>query len=496
MTRRSTLFELDLARPRPGARDAADVLYRQLRDGIADGRLAAGSRLPAGRQSRDVYGVSRNTAGEVYGRLLAEGYVVARRGAGTFVAERPAPTAPRVDGTTTAGRDPRLNAFWSGPAVTAAIGYWQHAASRDAVAAVADFRPAIVDARHFPHAVFRRMSAQALRAMERSPAALRSPQGNRGHRALRDAVTRHIAVTRAVACGPDDVLVTAGAQQALDVIARALVTAGVTTVAVEDPGYPPLRVAFAAAGARIVPVPVDAEGLVVDALPADARIVCVTPSHQFPLGVSMSPARRRQLVAFARAHGAVIVEDDYDGEFRYEGSPLAALCTGDAADVVFYVGTFSKCMLPSLRLGFVVAPRWAIDTLTAVKNGLDWHCPVPLQATVAAFLAGGHLTHHVRAMRERYRARRRLLLDALRDDFAGLLAPLPSCYGMHVAAFAADGVDVAAAATLLAGDGVQLHTLERYFAGPSPRAGLVLGYGAVDPSRMRRGLDALKATLR
>jgi GntR family transcriptional regulator / MocR family aminotransferase len=181
-----------------------------------------------------------------------------------------------------------------------------------------------------------------------------------------------------------------------------LVTPNDTVVAIEDPGYPPMRVAFAAAGARLVPVGVDDEGLIVEQLPADVRIICVCPSHQFPLGVTMSARRRQALVAFARRRGAVIIEDDYDGEFRYEGSPLEALRTGDAEDVVCYVGTFSKCMLPSLRLGFIVAPGWALRSLISAKNCMDWHCPMPMQMGVARFIAEGHLERHVRRLRRIY----------------------------------------------------------------------------------------------
>ena len=245
----------------------------------------------------------------------------------------------------------------------------------------------MVDSRLFPFDVFRRVSAKQLRGLERKPARFKSPQGNQGHFHLREAIIRHIALTRAVACRPDDVLVTSGAQQAFDLFARALVVPNETVVAVEDPGYPPMRVAFAAAGARLVPVGVDDEGLIVEQLPRDAGIICVIPSHQFPLGITMSTRRRKALVKFARNSGAVIVEDDYDGEFRYEGSPLEALRTSDAADVVFYVGTFSKCMLSALRLGFIIAPAWAMPTLVAAKNCLDWHCSTPVQMGVAGFIA-------------------------------------------------------------------------------------------------------------
>jgi len=274
------------------------------------------------------------------------------------------------------------------------------------------------------------------------------------------------------------------------------VTPGETVVAVEDPGYPPMRVAFAAAGARIVPVGVDDEGLIVDRLPATAGIICVSPSHQFPLGVTMSKRRRAALVDFARRHGAVIVEDDYDGEFRFGEHPLQSLRASDAADVVFYVGTFSKCMLPSLRLGFVVVPDWARRTLVAAKNCLDWHCSTPLQTGVSAFIREGHLSRHIRRMRQTYSRRRQLLFALLRRDFSDLLEPIPSLYGMHVAAWARDGVDLDAAVQALAGRSVKIHTLERYHLTPSPRPGLVFGYGVVDLPEIERGLAALRKVLR
>jgi GntR family transcriptional regulator/MocR family aminotransferase len=358
-----------------------------------------------------------------------------------------------------------------------------------------DFRPALIDSRLFPFDVYRRVSAKQLCGLEKKPPASKSPQGNQGNFHLREAITSHLALTRAVACRSDDIVVTAGAQQAFDLLARILVTPGQTQVAVEDPGYPPMRVAFAAAGARIVPVGVDEEGLIVDRLPASVGVICVCPSHQFPLGVTMSKRRRAALVDFARRHGAVIVEDDYDGEFRFGDNPLQSLRAGDAADVVFYVGTFSKCMLPALRLGFIVVPDWARRTLVAAKNCLDWHCSTPLQTGVSAFIREGHLARHVRKMRQIYSRRRQLLYALLRRDFADWLEPIPSQYGMHVAAWARDGVDVEAAVQVLAGRSVKIHTLERYHIKQSPRAGLVFGYGVVDLPEIERGLNALQEVL-
>ncbi|MGD1065247.1 MAG: PLP-dependent aminotransferase family protein [Vulcanimicrobiaceae bacterium] len=490
------LFEIDLDLGPKGSRESGRSLYLQLRAAIADGRLRAGTQLPPTRKAGTYFGVSRNTAVEAYDRLLSEGYLVARHGSGTYVAD-PIPLQPAPSSALT---DPaakhRLNGFWLRADIVDAMGFWRDPPPRARVAAPAhsiDFRPALIDARLFPIEEFRRIIAAQLRGLERRPPQYVSPQGNQGTFRLRDAITQHIALTRAVVAGPDDVVVTSGAQQAFDLLARILVTSGETVVAVEDPGYPPLRVAFAASGATIVPVPVDAEGLVVDQLPTNAGVICVTPSHQFPLGVTMSAPRRAALIAWARAHDAVIVEDDYDGEFRYEGNPLQALRSAEAADVVFYVGTFSKCMLPSLRLGFVVAPAWAMPTVVAAKNALDWHCSMPVQLGVAGFIAGGHLAQHVRKMRRRYRERREVLLGLLGEQLGPWLEVVPSSYGMHVASLARTAVDLEAIADQLAGQGVHLHTVRRYYLGPPGRAGFILGYGAADVAELRRGIAALRA---
>jgi GntR family transcriptional regulator / MocR family aminotransferase len=493
-----SLFEIELDLAAKGSRESSRSLYRQLKAAILDGRLTAGAKLPATRHSETFYGVSRNTAVEVYEKLMNEGFVVSRLGSGTYVADRiPAPPVsnpPNVDRPP----DRRLNEFWLRPDVTSAMGFWQdrteHASQSSRLPSV-DFRPALLDSRLFPFEVFRRVSAKQLRGLERKPARFKSAQGNQGNYHLREAIIKHIAITRAVVCRPDDILVTSGAQQAFDLLARALVIPGKTVVAVEDPGYPPMRVAFAAAGARLVPVGIDDEGLIVDQLPADVGVICVCPSHQFPLGVAMSMRRRKALVEFARSRGAIIVEDDYDGEFRYDGSPLEALRTPDAADVVFYVGTFSKCMLPALRLGFMVAPDWAMRTLVAAKNCLDWHCSTPVQMGVAGFIAEGHLSRHVRKMREVYKQRRQLLLKSLHRDFMEWLQPIPSFYGMHVAAVALTTVDLDRVAEALVRNNVKIHALSRYYLGPKTRTGLIFGYGAVGIPEINRGLSALRKAL-
>ncbi len=489
------IFELQLHRPPKGSRVGAEMLFTQLRDAILDGRLAPGARLPATRKAAAFFGVSRNTCAVVYEKLTGAGYVASRHGSGTFVATRPSGTVR--SSRKIAEPDERLNPAWISDEIFSAIGFWRETPSAESTATphAADFRPALVDPKNFPYDVFRSVSTKQLRMLERKPASLRSAQGNQGNYTLRFAITQHIALTRAIACRPDDIVVTSGAQQGFDLLARILVVAGETIVAIEDPGYPPLRVPFKAAGAIVVPVPVDEEGLIVDALPEGTKIICVTPSHQFPLGVAMSPARRQQLLAYAREHGAVIVEDDYDGEFRYDGSPLEALKASDDSEVVFYLGSFSKCMLPSLRLGFVVAPEWAMRSLIAAKNAADWHCSTPLQVTVAAFIADGHLARHVRRMRDLYRRRRELVRRGLEGPLAAWFEPIPSFYGMHTTAIAKQGVNVERIAEAVASHGVKIHTLDRYYLGARDRTGLVFGYGAAEPAKLALGIDTLRDVL-
>lgn len=364
------MFELTLTPAAPGSRDVASTLYRQLRAAILDGRLREGARLPSTRSAPAAFGVSRNTTQDVYDRLAHEGLAEARHGSGTYVARAhrtPASVGPAGLVRTTA------DGAWDDPELTRWMGFWRQDPTVELTgAAEIDLRPALVDATLFSHATFRQGMARELRRSERARPSSGSPHGNQGSYRLQAATAAHIGLTRAMAVDASDLLVTSGAQQAFDLIARVMVRPGETVVAVEDPGYPPMRVPFAAAGARIVPVRVDEQGIVVEEIPEEAAIVCVCPSHQFPLGMSLSPARRRALLRFARRTGAIVVEDDYDGEFRHGGSPLEALKSDrESRDAVFYVGSFSKCMFPSLRLGFLVAPQWAMRALVCVKNMTD-----------------------------------------------------------------------------------------------------------------------------
>lgn len=297
---------------------------------------------------------------------------------------------------------------------------------------------------------------------------------------LREAISKHVSYARALACEADDIIVTTGAQQAFDLLARTLVMSGHTTVALEEPGYPMLRAAFIAAGAKIVPIRVDEEGLVVERLPKDTRVICVTPSHQFPLGVIMSLKRRAALLEFARVRGAVIIEDDYDGEFRVGGHPVDNLKTLDHAGQVFFVGTFSKCLFPSVRLGFVLAPTWAMKQLVTAKKISDFYSSVHAQDTLALFINGGHLAKHVRKMRKIYAERRQVLYDTIRSACGDLLRPILVPGGLHLTAFAKSVEVEAAIVDAAARLQIQLQPLSRLYVGRSARPGIVFGFGAID----------------
>lgn len=487
-----SVFEIEIEKPAKGARNAASALYLQLKAAMRDGRLAAGAQLPASRRAVTIFGVSRNTVVAVYERLWNEGHVVMRRGSGTFVGKGLA--RPRVASAASPSKAPyaRLNTFWLQPEVRKSLGFWRVAGDDSAATSRGelDLRAAVVDSRLFPHEAFRRAISRQLLRLERAPVRARSPEGDQGSQRLRAAIARHIAVTRAIVARPEEIMVTAGAQQAFDLLARILVGARDAVVAVEDPGYPPMRVAFAAAGARLISAPVDSEGLVVEALPADTNVICLCPSHQFPLGAALSAQRRKALIRFARRHGAVIVEDDYDGEFRGDDGPLAALKAQDP-EVVFHVGTFSKSMLPALRVGFVVTPPWAKAALIAAKNCADWHVSAPIQSGVADFIEAGHLTRHVRKMRHIYTRRRTHLLTRLHLEFEDVLRPMPSTYGMHITTELTSTLDAEEIADALARHHIKMHSLARYAFERPARSGLVFGFGIADEASLDRALNVL-----
>ena len=461
-------FDLAIELPARTSRQRGRDLHHQLRAAIIGGRLQPGVQLPATRELAAALGVSRNMVVAAYDLLLSEGYVNAGGRAGTRVADflssptQPdrAPPAPR--------RDPRLSPAWRMPSPLIPIG------ERDG--RHIDFGVGIPDWDSFPFDVWRRLSGRALRAVSQSHIDYGEPEGRP---ALREAIAGHVSFARAIACAPGDIVVTAGAQQAFDLLARILVTPGKTTVAVEDPGYPPLRNVLTAAGAKVASVPVDGEGICVNLIPRNAKVICVTPSHQFPLGVHLSLPRRRALLNFAQAHRAVVIEDDYDGEFRFAGKPLDALKTLDHAQSVFYVGTFSKSLFPSLRLGFVITPGWALHALVAAKQVSDWNAPLVAQDVLTAFIAEGHLVRHVRKMRRIYSERRDILQSAIERFCSRDLEVIGIGAGMHLAALLKGSISATPLIDRARTAGIRLNALQRFTFADHRAEGLVFGYGAI-----------------
>jgi GntR family transcriptional regulator / MocR family aminotransferase len=448
------------------------AVYRALRAAIEDGRLPAGHRLPASRTYAAELGVGRGSVATAYERLVAEGYLTARVGRGTFVA---ADTAPRP--ARRAADDPlRPRAGWDLRPLPVSSGETKPRY---------DFRTGIPDAGLFPFDAWRRLVTAEMRLRANSPGTYADPAG---HPALRAAIARYLGVARSIRVTPDDILITNGTQQALDVIARVLLRPG-DVVAVEEPGYPPARRLFASLGARVIGVPVDAEGLVVDALPGNARLVYATPSHQFPLGRPMSLARRHALLDWARRRPAAVVEDDYDSEFRFSARPLEPLY-GLGPGRVLYVGTFSKSMLPTVRTGFVLMPPSLRDALVAARQVTDGFGQAAIQAALARFIDEGSLARHVRRATRSYASRHAAIVSRLSAMPA--LDVVPSAAGLHVTALLRSGSSarvVAAAARA----GVALDDLAGY--SESGLAGFVLGLGAVDPTLIDEGLTVFASVL-
>ncbi|GIL41634.1 PLP-dependent aminotransferase family protein [Roseiterribacter gracilis] len=480
------IFELAITLPPPGSRDRLRALHAQLRAAILDGRLKPDLRLPATRALAESLCVSRNTVVAAYDLLLSEGYLVARAGSGTYVADVLPQMVPPKELRSDAAPDARLS-----DVARSARPIFRFFPPTDGGF---DFRSGYPDASLIPFDIWMRLSARALRAASRRTAAYTAPEGQLE---LRDAIAKHVSFTRAVACSAEDVVVTAGAQQAFELLARILVTPGKTVVAMEEPNYVPMRISYETAGAVLKTVPVDEEGMIIELLPPDAKVICVTPSHQYPLGVVMSPRRRAALLDFAQANNAVVIEDDYDGEFRFGGRPHAALQTLDRNESVFYIGTFSKSLFPSLRLGFVVVPPWAKPALVRAKQTNDWCAPTMTQDTLAAFISEGHLARHMRKMRKVYGDRRTALLHALAQQAGDLLQPIEGDSGLHLSAHLIPSIDALVIAHQAHERGHRIQALNRFGTSPADEInGFVFGFGLMDARGIERGVETLAQMLR
>lgn len=460
-------------------------LYGELRAAILGGRLSAGTPLPSTRALADELGVSRNTVVLAFDQLAAEGYVEGAPRSGSRVA----PSLPRQ---AVAPRSARLVA----PAELSGRG---RAIAETPLPGMArggtpprPFRIGIPALDEFPRALWGRLFARRWR---RGPVLAYGDVS--GYAPLREAIAEYVPAARGARCTPDQVIVVNGSQQGVDLAARVLLDPG-DPVWVEDPGYGGARIALLAGEARLVPVPVDPDGLAVAEgrrLEAGARMAYVSPSHQFPLGVTMSAARRLELLRWAAEAGAWVLEDDYDSEFRYDARPLASLQGMDREGRVIYVGTFSKTLFPALRLGYLIVPEPLVDAFRAARAAADRHSPVVDQAVLADFLVEGHFARHVRRMRRLYAERQDALIEAIRDRLGGRLEASRRPAGMHLVAWAKPGDDDLRLSEQAFGAGVEAVPLSRYAMRPSARGGLLLGWAGYSPPALREGVERLARAL-
>jgi GntR family transcriptional regulator / MocR family aminotransferase len=466
-------------------------LYRQIRQLIISGQLQTGIRLPSTRDLVSQLGVSRNTIVYALDQLIAEGYLISRVGSGIYVADLPmrdARTSSLGLSKATAGklpiipqRSPQLSTINIAPL---------YASTK-----VRPFRPCQPAVDHFPLRNWNRARASALRLQPRELFAEGDPAGLLR---LRRALATYLQDARGVRCTPEQIIITAGTQQALSLIGSHLLDPG-DPVWIEDPGYLGARAAFLAAAATLVPIPIDKDGLTIPERTKPPRLIYCTPSRQFPLGVTMSLARRFELLDFARKHGVWIVEDDYDSEFRYCNRPLPCLQGLTNNQCVIYAGSFSKVLFPSLRLGYLVLPDSLVDLFSKAKELQDAGSSLIDQATAAVFIEKGFFSTHVRRMRQLYRERLHIFLEEAKRHTAPWLTFPEIDAGMDATAYLKPGTDETMISKQLGSAGIDVPPISAYSLNTC-RPGIVFGFTAFPPAQIRSGMktvgNVLKASAR
>jgi GntR family transcriptional regulator/MocR family aminotransferase len=474
-------------------RESSIPLFRQLytciREAILSGQLEGGTRLPPTRELAEQLHISRNTVINAFEQLIAEGYLEGKVGAGTYVANslpeevlqarvniRHLPGARDEQPPAISQRGQLLTASMVAPV--------QYASPPRA------FQPGLPAIDQFPFDTWSKLATYCWR---NPPPELLSYGDPHGYRPLREAIASYLKAARGVKCEADQVVIVSGSQQALDLTARILLDPG-DSVCIEDPGYMGARHAFVGAGAQLVPVAVDDEGLQVETARAHdhhIRLVYVTPSHQYPMGVTMSLVRRLTLLEWATRKGMWIVEDDYDSEYRYTGRPLAALQGLDETGRVIYIGTFSKVLLPSLRLGYLVVPPALTETFVKVRALADRHSPSIDQAILAQFMQEGHFTRHIRRMKKLYMERQAVLVEAVKRELDGILLIPPTQGGLHVAGRLVSDIDDRLVSQRAQRFEIDTPPLSAYGLGQPTLNGLVLGYAGIEPESIRAGVKRL-----
>lgn len=455
-------------------RRAAKPLQRQIYDGyraaIMEGRLRPSQRIPSSRALASELGVSRFPVLNAYAQLLAEGYLESRVGAGTVVSsslpQQPRLCAPRT--VRLASRPPEKGPLLRPWLLPRSETPWLQGWGAFGVGQVA--------ADQFPLHTWSRLVARRSRNMDLKAFHYGDAMGCK---ALRETLAAYLRTARSLRCDAGQVMITTGSQQALEISARILLDFK-SSAWIEEPGYHLARAALALTGCQLVPVPVDQEGLSVAAgvkLCRHARAAFVTPSHQFPLGVTMSASRRFQLLDWAQQAGAWIIEDDYDAEYRYESLPVASLQGLDANARVIYIGTFSKVLFPSLRLGYVVIPSDLVAPFVEMRRAMDLGPPIFPQEVLAEFIAEGHFARHIRRMRMLYAERRKVLVDTMEEELGPMVKLLGNAAGMHLTLMLPSHVNDTEIATRAARQNLRIWPLSRAYAN-EPLPGFILGFGS------------------
>lgn len=467
------------------------ALYNHLRAAILSGELKGGMKLPSTRALADELNISRNTVLNAYRQLIAEGYLDSSEGSGTFVAH----VLPEL--LLTAPRPSALKTVQPPNVTPPQPLFSERTKAQIAISqppTVGKPRPFVPEAPAldvFPYQLWSRLVVRQARRMSVSNFMY---QDSAGYLPLREAIAAHVTVSRQVHCTPEQVMIVPGSQGALDLAARMLINAG-DPVWIEDPGYSGARGAFLGAGANVIPVPVDNEGLVVEKgieRALQARLVYLTPSHQFPLGVTMSLARRLAILDWAKRANAYIIEDDYDSEFRFATRPLATLQGLDDAGRVIYIGTFSKVLFPSIRIGYMILPPPLVDPFLKVRRLIDIHSPLLEQAVLADFILEGHFTRHLRRMRALYAERRKTLLQAAGELPLKIDSPEA---GIHCVGWLPDGMDDRTLASQAAAYELNLTPISSFSIEPTSRQGLLLGYGGFSVEEIKDGVRRLGALI-
>jgi GntR family transcriptional regulator/MocR family aminotransferase len=479
--------DLSLIPPEQG-QDKWRWLYSELRAAILEGRLRTGARLPSSRNLARQYQLSRGTVLAALEQLRSEGYTDTQVGAGTFVASSMPDRAMAAVPRTRAPQLPESRANISNRANHMIAGVRMLPPSRGPVGrAFRSYEPALD---LFPVQLWARTAGRVLR---HAPRALYGQGHPSGYEPLRKAIAEYVGASRGVRCTADQIIVTAGAQQALDLVTRMLLDPG-DRVWVEDPGYPGARLAVHGAGALAVPVPVDRDGMHVDFARANAgraRMAYVTPANQFPLGVTMSLARRLALLNWAVAQDAWIVEDEYDAEYRYCGRPAPALQSLDRSGCVVYIGTFTKMLFNALRIGFVVLPQRLVEPFAAARSIVDRHPPTLDQAILSEFISEGHFGHHVRRMRQVYMERLSVLMETGRRHLAGRVDIQETAAGMRTIGWLPSGGSDSDLADRARAAGVELIALSEFTMRHTQPGALILGFAGCSPAELRRGVGVL-----